>query len=184
MFSKIRYSIAEKILSTKARRIRRIKVVHNFKTCRNSVILYDATRSEDFETISEFMRFLNGLSIENNLIGYVNHEQVHSNLLLRNNCHFFCNKDLSLFYLPKTFPSKEFLNRKFDILFNFTISDTFPLRYLSALSIADFKVGKYGECECDLDLMIDITREPRLDYLIEQIKIYVSRLNNPEKESH
>jgi len=182
MFSKIRYSISEKLLVRKVHRIRRTKKVHNFKTCERSAIIYDATNAENFSVVREFMKFLTDLSIETELIGYVSADHVHSDLLLRENCHFFCNKDLSLLYKPKTAYCKGFITRKFDIIFDLTLTVSFPLLYLTALSLGDFKVGRFREDDICLDLMIDIRKDPQINYLIEQIKNYVDRLNNPDRE--
>ena len=180
MFSKIRYSIGERSLRKKAHQVTRTRQVHNFKTCRNAAILYDATKAEDFSPVKEFMKFLNSISIKTDLIGYVNGDLIHSNLLLWENCYFFCRKDLNLFYKPKPPVFKEFLTRKFDILFDLSIADHYPLRYLSTLAAADFKVGSYKEGEFVPDFMIDVRKQPELVYLIDQIKVYVDRLNNPD----
>jgi hypothetical protein len=180
MFSKLRYSIGEKKLSKKAALLRRRKQVHNFITCRSAAIIFDATKPEDFVVVKEFMKYLTSLKIESSLIGYVNADLVHSNLLLWDNCHFFCNKDLDLFYKPKTVATAEFFNKKFDILFDLTLKDFYPLRYLTSLSNSDFKVGSFSEGVNDLDLMIDVRKEPDIGYLIDQIKIYVTLLNNPK----
>lgn len=183
MFSKLRHSIGEKKLSKKVSLSNRRKQVHNFITCKSAVIIFDATMPGDFVVVKEFMKYLTGLKIESYLIGFVNGDIVHSNLLLRDNCHFFCKKDLDLLYKPKTAPTATFLTKKFDILFDLTLKDYFPLRYLSSLSDSDFKVGRYSEGVNDLDLMIDISKDMNVGYLIEQIKVYVTILNNPEAGS-
>jgi hypothetical protein len=180
MFNKLRYSIGEKKLSKKAAQLHRQKQVHNFNTCKSATILVDATKPEDFVIVKEFMKYLTSLKIESSLIGYVNADQVSSHLLLRDNCHFFCNKDLNLFYKPKTTGTDEFLNKRFDILFDLSLKDYYPLRFLTTLSLAQFKVGRFSEGVNDLDLMIDVRKEPKISYLIDQIKIYVNILNNPQ----
>lgn len=183
MFSKIRYSIGDKNLNKKARLVKRTRQVHNFKTCRNAAIIYDATRAEDFKPVKEFIKYLDRISIRTFLIGYVNNDQIHSNLLLWENCHFFCRKQLNIFYKPKTPDASDFLSKKFDILFDLSLTDQYPIKYLSTLSNADFKVGCYKEGEHLPDFMIDVRQKPELEYLIEQIKIYVGRLNNPDAET-
>jgi hypothetical protein len=160
--------------------VKRTCQVHNFKTCRKTAILFEASRTEDFDAVREFMKFLTSLSIDTELIGFVNADDVQGNLLFRDKCHFFCNKDLNLFYIPKTDIVRGFLKDKYDILFDLTLNDSFPLRYLATLSLSDFKVGRYQDDDNKLDLMIDIRKEPDIGYLIDQIKNYVSRLNNPE----
>lgn len=179
MFIKLRYYFGEKILTKKVALLRRRKQVHNFSTCRSAGIIIDVTKPEDFFVVKEFMKYLTSLKIEAVLYGYVNEDLIPSNLMLWDNCHFFCNNDLDLFYKPKTLATDEFLNKKFDILFDLTLKDHYPLRYLTSLSNSDFKVGSYSDGVNDLDLMIDVRKEPVIGYLIDQIKIYVTQLNNP-----
>ena len=182
MFSKLRYSIGERKLSRKAAQLHRQKQVHNFNTCKSAVILFDATRPEDFVIVKDFLKYLTELKIKSSLFGYVDSDHVSANLLLRENCHFFCNKDLNVVYKPNTAATAEFLNKRFDILFDLSLKDYYPLRYLTTLSLAQFKVGSFSEGVNDLDLMIDVRKEPKISYLIDQIRIYVSLLNNPKAE--
>jgi len=63
------------------------------------------------------------------------------------------------------------------------LKDYFSLRYLTTLASADFKVGSYSEIRNDLDLMIDIRKEPSIGYLVDQIIYYVSIINNPDAAS-
>jgi len=48
--------------------------------------------------------------------------------------------------------------------------------------LSDLKVGIYTENKNDYDLMINTGNNSSVDYLIEQIKHYVTLLNNPAKQ--
>jgi hypothetical protein len=124
------------------------------------------------------MKNLTSLKIKSDLIGFVKADVIHNNLLLWDNCHFFCNKDLDVFYRPKQEAVNSLLTRRYDMMFDLTLKDTFSLRYLAMLCDCDFKVGRYCDQTNDLDLMIDISKEPAISYLIEQIRIYVPMLKN------
>ena len=67
---------------------------------------------------------------------------------------------------------------KFDILVDLSLDSHFSFFFFTSLSPSVFKVGRYAENSGDLDLMIDISSQPDLGFLIDQIKNYVSILNN------
>jgi len=178
IFGKIRASTGEKSLIKKVKTLVRDKQTHNFNSARTAGIIFDASNSEDFRKIKEFSKYLSGFQIDCSILGYVNGELIQSELLFRDNVSIFCNKDLDFYFRPAHPDAIKFMAKKFDILFELSLIDYFPLRYISSLSPSAFKVGKYSENNMNLDLMIDIHSKPDLEFLIEQIKYYVSILNN------
>ncbi len=90
-----------------------------------------------------------------------------------------CKKDLDYLFRPRDEQRMNFTEKTFDILFDLSMNDYFPVVYLTTLSRASFKVGRYRETGSDNDFMIDIRNEFTVEFLIEQIKNYVSILNNP-----
>jgi hypothetical protein len=183
IFSKIRSSYGEKNLTKKVRNLVRNKQVHNFNTAKTAFILFDAGIPDSLRTVKGFGKYLTDLHIECSYLGYINTEEISSDLLFRDNINIFCNKDLDFFFRPSHPDANAFLNRKFDILIDLSLSDHFPLKYISSLSPSVFKVGRYADGYDHLDLMIDIHSQPSLEFLIEQIKNYVSILNNPVASS-
>jgi hypothetical protein len=75
--------------------------------------------------------------------------------------------------------AEEFISKNFDILFDLSACNYFPLEYIIKLSIAKFKTGRYTEQDNDYDFMINTGENMDLVYLIEQLKNYISILNNP-----
>ncbi|MCB0804075.1 MAG: hypothetical protein KDB74_13335, partial [Flavobacteriales bacterium] len=64
-----------------------------------------------------------------------------------------------------------------DLMIDLNLKANFSLKVLSSLSNAKFKVGpnhQYGNETFDLTLDI---QEQRLDYLIEQMKVYLNMIN-------
>ncbi len=154
--------------------------MQNFNTAKTVGILFDAENTADFPFVKEFSKYLTGLQIDCFLLGYTNAEEIRSDLLFRDNINIFCARDLDFFFRPSHPDALKFISRKFDILFELSLVDYFPLRYISTLSPALFKVGKFTENDNNLDLMIDIHSEYKIEFLIQQIKNYVSILNNPQ----
>ena len=174
--------MGREILASKSlKSVSRRKEVFNFSTAKHVGIAIDATNPDNLSYVREFRNYLSDLKIDTFIIGYVNGDEIHSNLRMWENCLFICNRDLNLFFKPKIEKTKEFLEKKFDILIDLTLKEGFPLKYLVSLSDSTFKVGRYFEKDNDIDFMIDISKQPSIEYLIEQIKIYVSLINNPVK---
>jgi hypothetical protein len=182
IFGKIRSSFGEKMLVKKSKLLIRQKQVHNFNTAKTAGILFDAGNPDDFRHVKEFGKYVTGMGMESTIVGYVNAEEIKSDLLFRDNITIFCTKDLDFFFRPAHADIDKFISRKFDILFDLSLLQNYPLRYISGLSPSVFKVGRFIE-GADLDLMIDIHSKPNLEFLIEQIKAYVSILNNPQASS-
>lgn len=178
MFRKLRESIGTGNIKKKSAKIKRDRVVHNFKTARSASILFDANENESFTHIRQFKSFLEKQNIKTELLGYVDEDEIPDDLLLWEHCHVYCKKDLTFLYKIKQDLTKDFLDNSFDILFDLSLNDHLPLVSLSSLSKSKFKVGRYKETFNDYDLMINIDKNKRIDYFIEQIKNYVSILNN------
>ena len=171
------------MLAGKLKSLVRLKQTHNFNTAKTVGIIFDAGNSEDFRHVKEFGKFLGGLQIEYSILGYLNADIISDDLLFLGNVTIFCNKDLDFFFRPAHKDALDFMMKKFDMLVDLGLSDYFPHRYISGLSPAVFKVGRYTPEKPDLDLMIDIHSKPDIEFLIEQIKSYVSILNNPKASS-
>jgi len=111
------------------------------------------------------------------MLGYVEDKELPDQMVLRDNCEFVSLKDIDLFLRPKNQAGQDFMNAEFDLLFILSLEEYFTLHYISTLSVAKFKVARYVESANDFDFMINIEKNPSIDYLIEQIIVYVAILN-------
>jgi hypothetical protein len=68
------------------------------------------------------------------------------------------------------------MKKDFDLLFDLSLKDLFPVRYMTEISPATCKVGRYMESG-RYDLMIDVRENESVDYLIEQIRHYLPMLH-------
>ncbi len=183
IFSKIRASYGEKYLAKKGKTLVRQKQAHNFDSARNIGILFDAGVPNDLHQVKEFIKFLSSQNISCSALGFQDEEIISSDLLFLGNINVFCQKDLDFFFRPNQEDALSFMSKKFDMLIDLSLAGHYPLRYICSLSPAVFKAGKYTDGDKNLDFMIDIHSRPSLEFLIEQIKNYVSILNNPKISS-
>lgn len=117
------------------------------------------------------------------MLGFVESKEIPDNMVLRDNCELLTLNDIDLWMRPRTPEAVDFTNSDFNILFDVSMRDNFILHYLSTLSVANFKVGRYKTTENDYDFMINVEKKPSVEYLLEQIKIYVSILNKTREQS-
>jgi len=177
MFDSFKYKYGHAVLSNKKKKINRERGIFNFDTAKQCGIVFNATTQESYERAKSFIDFLITKNIIVIAIGFVDSKEVQE--FYRETIHFkyFSRKNINWYGKPRNTNVDEFIANKFDILFDLSLSNDFPLEYISALSLAKFKVGRYTSDNADYDLMIDISKNPKPDYLIEQIKNYISILN-------
>ena len=68
------------------------------------------------------------------------------------------------------------MRKEYDILFDLSLKEFFPLNYILKISPAAYKIGPYQESE-QYDLMIDIKEDRTVSFLISQIRHYLSILH-------
>ncbi len=161
-------------LHRKLRKVNRQKRIYNFTTARSAGILFSCRSEEEFEAVKEFKQFLESEAIETAVLGFVDDAEVPDHYLLRKGFQFFCLKDLKWSKVPGVLFVKDFSQKPFDILFDLSLEDLFPVKYVLKLSPAAYKVGRLVVSHGEYDLMIDIGKETSIPYLIEQIRHYLS----------
>lgn len=171
------------MLKNKKKRTPRTRVVHNFDTAKTAGILFDAGEPDSFHLLLDFTKYLKSNGIKSKMLGFVESKEIPDNMVLRDNCELLTLNDIDLWMRPRTPEAVDFTNSDFNILFDVSMRDNFILHYLSTLSVANFKVGRYKTTENDYDFMINVEKKPSVEYLLEQIKIYVSILNKTREQS-
>ena len=160
-------------LRRKLRQVNRHKCIQNFTTARSAGILFSCRSEKEFEAVKEFKQFLESEAIDTSVLGFVDDQEIPDHYLLRKGFQFFCLKDLKWSKVPGVPFVSDFSMKPFDILFDLSLEEHFPVIYILKLSPASYKIGKLVE-HTEYDLMIDIEKENSITYLIEQIKHYLS----------
>ena len=163
-------------LKRKSKQVNRNKRIHNFTTAGTAGIIFNCCNEEEFNAVKEFREFLESESIKTDVIGYVSAKEIPDHYLLRTGYNFFCQKDLTWYYKPDIPFAEEFMRKEFDILFDLSLKEFFPLNYILKISPAAYKIGPFRELE-PYDLMIDIKEERTVSFLISQIRHYLSILH-------
>ena len=176
MIRNIRRFFGRYDLNRKTKHVSRNKRIHNFTTASTAGLVFNCCSDEEFRAVKDFKDFLESESIKTDIIGYVSDKQVPDPYLLRTGFHFFCQKDLTWHFKPNKSFVEDFIRKDFDILFDLSLRDLFPVNYIVSLSPASYKIGRFRETN-QFDLMIDIKDEKSVSFLIGQIKHYLSILH-------
>jgi len=175
--SKIKSKIGDFDLKKRLKRQKRFVRTHNFETAKSAGIIFSSIDEESFRVVKDFLSFLSSKDMKVIALGYVPSKKIPEQFLMRKGINFYCNKDLNWYYKPKNEIVEQFISQDFDILFDLSIDEYFTIKYIGTLSKAQFKVGK-NNTNSYHDMVFDINQNKSIDYLVEQIKHYLSILNN------
>ena len=179
---KLKERIGRRMLKRKKNAFSREVCVHNFDTAKSAVILFDTNDPESFKAIKDFRKYMEGNGIKCNAYGYVQQKEIPQDMLFWKKYAFITRNDLTWYMKPVGEVVDEFYGIDPDILVDLTFEVPLELQFLVQLSTARFKIGCFTESENDYDLMINLSDNKDVGYLVEQIKHYISILNPVNKD--
>jgi hypothetical protein len=178
-FKNFRLQAGKYLLRREAGQLKRVKTAFNMSEAKSFVILFEASKMEDVDLVKKYVNYLKEMKKKVRVIGYFNTEFPPEFTYSKLEYEFFSIKQLSWQLKPSSSFLRPFLSEEFDVLIDLNFEDHFPLIYLSTLSKARFKVGKFSrENEKIHDLLIDITKGKTFRYLLQQVDIYLQMINN------
>jgi len=180
IFRKPKEKIADWLLRKKQQKINREKTVHNFDTASRVGVIFSLEEEDAFDRTNQFLNFLAGQKIKVYALGYIPFKEIPPKVAPNSKINLFTRKDLNWYYMPIHSIVQQFIEQDFDILIDLSSHRLLPLKFVNNLSRAKFKVGKESNNGRAYDLMIRIGEEQNLQYLIDQIKYYVTRINKPQ----
>ncbi len=157
MFEKLREKIGQYYFRKEQSRSPRPLQMTNLRDARRIGILYTLEDVPDYERVSEFVARLQGEQKEVKALGFVRNKNLVQRFLPKLSYDFFTRRDLTWFYKPIHRQVRDFIDKEFDLLIDLSLQDHFPLKYISGLSKALCRVGKFSEENTEYyDLMIDL----------------------------
>jgi hypothetical protein len=157
--NRIKISAGDRVLANKLRNSTRVPAVCNISDARHIGIIYNATEFVSFEIIRNLVKELTHNSAKVTVLGYVDSKKLIDHYLYRKGFDFFSKNELNWYSKPVSPVVEHFIEEKFDLLISLSLEEYYPIRYITALSPALFKAGKYSDNEHYLDFMIDIEKE-------------------------
>ena len=159
MFDNVKLAIGERVLRKQYLQNKRSISTCNVSSAKNIGILFDATELTSFEIIRNFVKQLEQNNKDITVLGYVDDKKLIDHYLYRKGFNFITKSNLNWFNKPNNDIIESYLKSPFDVLFNLSLKELYPLQFILALSKAKLKVGKYSPSQKYLDIMIDIEKE-------------------------
>ena len=165
-------------LSQEMKSVRRNKMFLNLDDAKTIGIVFDATKNENFDLVKKYITYLRDLKKRVKGIGFFDSKTTPAMAYSKLEYDFFCLKDLSWNYIPNNIYVKNFIEDQYDILIDLNLKDAFPLKYISTLSRAKFKVGKSSKWNSSIfDLMLDVDASKDLKYFLRNLDTYLFIIN-------
>ncbi len=182
MFGKIRQSIGEYYYRKEASRAQHPRKMVNLGDARSIGILYTLDDVPDYERVEKFVSELQHDRKEVKALGFVANKNLVTRFLPKLSYDFFSRKDLTWYRKPVHHLVKDFMDKEFDILINLSPKDFFPFHYIAGLSNAWCRVGCFSDRNVAFyDLMIEMGQDIPVPEYIEQIRHYLTVINDHEK---
>ena len=166
----LKLKIANKLLSSQLAAISREKKVFNLDSATSAGILWEIDQQESFDLIENELR---NAGIKTVGLCYSPLKKA----VIPAGINGFTRKQTTWSEIPKTDLAQNFIDQKFDILIDLTGQRHLPIFYLTALSVAAFKVGYAGTFQNNFDLNIEFQEKPETSQLAERILYYLKRIN-------
>ncbi len=161
-----------KHLLKRQKRTVRLKAIEQVQ---NAAILFDASSESSYHQAREFTQQLRANHTDVKTLGYINEQQQKMPYISDQTIGFITLKDFSFFFLPHSSWIKEFVETPFDALFVLTDQNCFPLKGITHLSTAHFKVGFTGIWDGAMDLTFEMPNH-NPNELVQQINYYLGHI--------
>lgn len=178
MFENFKYNKSLKELSKTAKFLKRQRQIFNLTTARRIGIVFNLTDSKAFDAVLGFKSMLESIPITVEAIGFFNDKEIPQLYSMEKGVKVFSKVELNWYKKPESPSVSEFVAKDFDILIDLTQDEVLPLRWVSTLSKAKFKVGALNYFNNPFDLIVTVDKSLGLEYLTQQIYNTLEVLNN------
>jgi hypothetical protein len=180
LFRNTRLKIANSILEKKIARAKRKVHYSSFSQVKSIGIVWDSSRTADFPSLSRFYQKMHDRNIEVKILGYYSGKELPDQYTAIRYLSLIRRKELSFFYLPGTSETNSFITNRFDILIDINFEKTFPLRYITSLSLSSFKVGLFSSenGSSTFDLMIELKKPYNVESYLEESIHYLEMIKS------
>lgn len=165
--------------------LKSLKIKHRFINFKDAVkigVLFDGSEESHHKEIADYIKGLEEQKKQVKVLGYWGKKEVQENPIRNLGYSYFTKKNINWIMIPSHPLVTDFINTPFDILININTETCFPLQYISGLSRATLRVGKYTTSgTAYYDLMIN-QKHSDLRHYFEQVDHYLNLINqNQEK---
>jgi hypothetical protein len=161
------------------RHVSRSRLMINLPQANFVGVLFEFNNEDEYNTISTFMKSLQDEGKRIRSVGYFNGKKMPHYFMQKLSSDLIIPKQVNWYGKPTSDFIEGFLQEEFDVLIDFSRRNILPLQYIAGLSSANLKTGLYGRNNAIYyDIMLHTSPEVPLDEYINQIKHYLTLLNN------
>lgn len=165
-------------LKLRTKKTKRKLHVNTFDTAQSIAIIYNHTDKSSIQKIENFAKSIaqSHAGTKISIIGFcdnTNTKQIHKTDVFSNTT--ITKNDFTWYGTARNETLEKFIKTPFDILIDLSTEQFFALEYIVQLSHATFKIGRLNQSLL-YDFMIDVKNEKNIDYLIQQISVYLPSL--------
>ena len=136
-------------------------------------ILYNVGEEEEYKRFTSFVASLQNEKKEIKALGLVKYNLVPHYCYPRLSFDYLIKKNVNWYGKPSGEFVKDFISKDFDILINLDLDQNPVFNYISGLSHAKFKIGKYSKLnEKYLDFMLEVENNINVDDFIKKLMEY------------
>jgi hypothetical protein len=179
LFRNARLKIGKAILEKKLATTKRKVFFSDISRVKKIGIVWDASKSSEFTSLSRFHQKMTERNIEVKIFGYFSGKSLPDQYTAIRYLTCIKSDEINFFYHPLSSEATSFINTSFDIMIDINFDKLFPLYYISSLSVARFKVGllEPGKVDQPFDLMMDIKTPVDVDNYLNQAVQYLEMIN-------
>lgn len=178
LFKGIRQFTGRKILASRAGKLKRKKRFNSLRNAHKIAIVWSADSEGDLKIISTFYHEMQKRGIQTDILCYYPGHILPDNLTALRHINCFKKSDLNYIYIPVSPGIIEFINTPYEILVDINFGNHFPLQWISALSMAELKIGTDDSGTGHLmDITINLNGKKETGYFLEQVKCYLEMIN-------
>ncbi len=146
-------------------------------------ILYDATSENDYRLVTQLVKELQQDQKKVKTLGYVTEKKMPDHCFPKLTFEFCNSASFSWDQHPVAQNVKDFISPSYDILIDLTPSGLHHVKYLSAISQAKMKVGRYVEKYVEVyDLMLQVDDSSSLQETSRQVMHYLKMITNNDNK--
>ena len=179
MFKNIRLNRGKAILRKKMAKIKRSRFKGNINNAKSIGLVWDASNPDDFSVLTQFHQKMTEKNIDVKILGYFPGKYLPDKLTAIRYLTCLKEEDINITYRPVSGEANSFINTRFDILIDINFKNVFPLKYISYLSMAGFKVGIFdtGNENPPFDMMMDLKKSTDINTYLTQVIFYLEMIN-------
>jgi hypothetical protein len=179
--NKLKSIIAHYLLKKDTESVHRKREVSNFDTAKSFGLLFNADDPEVYDLVKKYFKYLKDSRKKVHAIGFFDLKNLPQMEYSKLDYDFFTRKELNWWGKPTNTSVKNFVEEEYDILINFSLTDSFPLKYIAAMSKAKLKLGKLEEENDSVyDIVIQQPEDKNFKFFMRQVDHYLGIINKPK----